>query len=317
MNLRVIRKFGAWLLLAATLGLVSCGGGEQVSPFMPGRVLAFGDETNVLDSAGRNYAINGLNATTGALDCTLYPIWVQSIATAYGKVFPECNPNNVATTSRIVATPGAKVADFTTQIDNFIAGGDAFKSTDLVLVYVGMNDVWEQYALYPTTPLATLRTELTARGKALAAQINRIAALDGRVVVGKLHDLSYTPYSVTETQNNPDTADGTRQQVIRALVLAFNDGFFADLNNDAQHIGLFDPDQNLGTIILNPGNIGLTSATAAACQTTAVLPNCNTGTLVTGATATTYLYADDRHLAYQGHLQFSALAYSRANNNPF
>jgi phospholipase/lecithinase/hemolysin len=177
--------------------------------------------------------------------------------------------------------------------------------------------VWEQYALYPTTPLATLRTELTARGKALAAQINRIAALDGRVVVGKLHDLSYTPYSVTETQNNPDTGDGTRQQVIRALVLAFNDGFFADLNNDAQHIGLFDPDQNLGTIILNPGNIGLTSATAAACQTTAVLPNCNTGTLVTGATATTYLYADDRHLAYQGHLQFSALAYSRANNNPF
>lgn len=309
-----IRKCGVLLSLVAALGLSACGGGEQVTPFAPARVLAFGDENSVIDSAGRKYSINALNATSGAIDCVANPIWIQSVATAYGKVFPECNPNNVTTTSRILAAPGAKANDFTAQINGFIAGGDTFKSNDLVTVIVGQNDVFEQYALYPATPLVTLQATLKARGQVFAQQVNRIASLDGRVVVGKLQDLSFTPFSIAEAVAIPT---GDRPAVIRSLVQAFNDGFLGSLTNDGSHIGLFDPDQNITAIVANPGLAGLSSSLIPACLATAALPNCSSSTLIPGATSTSNLWADGTHMGPSGHLQLSQLAYSRANGNPF
>jgi outer membrane lipase/esterase len=318
MKFRGIRSCGLVLFLLAALGLASCGGGTQVVPFAPNRVLVFGDENNVIDSAGRKYSINGLNATSGALDCTLYPIWVQAMATAYGQVFPECNPTGIATNSRILATVNSKAADLKTQIDSFIAGGGLFTPNDLVLVTTGQNDVLEQYALYPTTPITTLQATLNARGQAFAVQINRLATLNARVVVGKLFDLSFTPFAFTEAANNPvPSGTDSRQVVIKSLTLAFNTGFFAALTNDANHIGEFDPDQNFANVIVNPGNGGLSNSSVAACLATAPLPNCSTSTLIAGATVVSYLWADATHPGYEGHLLISALAYQRAAGNPF
>jgi outer membrane lipase/esterase len=315
MKFRGIRKYAVLGSVALAMTLASCGGGQQEVPFAPIRVLAFGDENSVIDSAGRKYTINALNATSSALDCVANPIWVQSVATAYGHTFPECNPNSVATASRILATPAAKVADFAAQVDAFINGGGTFAARDLVTVMVGQNDVFEQYALFPATPLVTLQGAVRVRGQALAAQINRIAALNGRVVVGKLQDLAFTPFAATEAAANP--VGENRIAVIRALTQSFNDGFLSALRNDGKHIGLFDPDQNITAIIANPGLAGLSNVTVAACAATAALPNCSSATLISGATTTSHLWADSQHMTPPGHLQLSQLAFSRANGNPF
>jgi hypothetical protein len=315
MKSNVVRKVGLMLSLVVASALSSCGGGTQIEAFVPNRIIVFGDENNVIDSAGRKYSINGLNATSGALDCTVNPIWIQSMATAYGFVFPDCNPTNRATTSRIYAVADSKTADVKTQIDGFLAAGGVFNPKDLVLMMSGQNDVWEQYALYPATPIETLNAELTRRGVAYAQQVNRIAGLGAKIVVPKLFQLGWTPFAGTE-QVTQTTGDN-RVNVIRSLVKSFNDGWFATLVNDANHIGQFDPDQNFSPIVANAGNAGLSNSRTAACLATAVLPNCNSQTLIPGATATSYLWADAKRLGYQGHLQLSSLAFTRSNGNPF
>ena len=47
------------------------------------------------------------------------------------------------------------------------------------------------------------------------------------------------------------------------------------------------------------------------------LPNCTTNTLVAGATAGQYLWADDTRLSSAGHAQLASLAIDRARRNPF
>src|SRR5450755_49840 len=113
------RRALAGLALGFGLLAASCGGGGQVSTFAPSRVVSFGDETSVIvdlnnDGNGSKY---GVNATVSADDptrvCGGNPIWNQSVAAAFGLVFPQCNPPPAvdAPTSRIRATFGAHAAD--------------------------------------------------------------------------------------------------------------------------------------------------------------------------------------------------------------
>ena len=50
---------------------------------------------------------------------------------------------------------------------------------------------------------------------------------------------------------------------------------------------------------------------------TAALPACDTTTLVTGATGTNYMWADDLHPGPTWHTRVSFFAVARARNNPF
>src|SRR4051794_7480576 len=87
---------GSGVLVA--LWLASCGGGDQVEKFVPNRVIAFGDETSVMDDTlnpgnGRKYSVNGTVSTTDqTIDCRKNPLWIQYVASNYGLVFPQCNP---------------------------------------------------------------------------------------------------------------------------------------------------------------------------------------------------------------------------------
>src|SRR5687767_13559351 len=101
------RFFAAAMLLA---GLAGCGGGgDLIDPFRPTRQLSFGDESSVITADGKYYSINGVNSTTGAIDCTLHPNWVQYLASRFGFVFAQCNPSAVAAPqATLYAQPGAK-----------------------------------------------------------------------------------------------------------------------------------------------------------------------------------------------------------------
>lgn len=311
---------GRTALLAAVLAsslLVSCGGGEQVQTFIPSRVIAFGDETSVINANGSKYTVNALAAgSTTAIDCNGNPIWVQSLAAAYGFVFPQCNTTAISDpVSRIYAVNGAKVADLSAQIDQQLATG-GFVSTDLVTVLIGANDVIEQFQQYPAVGEDQLQANLDAAGIELATQVNRLASLGAKVLISTIPDMGRTPYagdrSVGSTNGNP--------AVLTRLSTRFNDALLVNLTNDGHKIGLIQLDQYLIAVdnATQAGSFAsFANTTLAACQTSAPLPTCTTGTLVTDAVSATWLWADDRHVGATAQSALGSLAVTRAQNNPF
>ena len=90
---RLAARGCAFAVFAAAALLAACGGGDQVDPFKPTRVLAFGDELSVIEADGRKYSINAfkqITATDGTvtddpttLDCARNPLWVQNVASSF------------------------------------------------------------------------------------------------------------------------------------------------------------------------------------------------------------------------------------------
>jgi outer membrane lipase/esterase len=313
-------------VLASALA-ASCGGGTQVTPFAPTRVIAFGDETSVIDDFngngnGRKYTVNAtVSATDPTLDCRVNLIWIQLLAGNYGLRFPQCNPapTSVVPASRIRATAGAKVADLSAQIDAQLAES-AFTPKDLAAVLIGENDVLAQYAMYPAVPEATLIANLQAAGTALGDQINRIANAGAKVIVSTVPDVGLTPFAYSERAAHTDT---DRAALLRRLTKALNDKMRSQIINDGHLIGLVLLDEYVQSIAAFPGAGGFTNSTVPVCDLTrsAQVPpsalDCTTLTLIPNGNASAYLWADTLHLSSGGQLSLGALATNRALNNPF
>ena len=302
-------------VLASSL-LASCGGGEQVQTFLATRVIAFGDESSIINTNGSKYTVNALvSGSTATIDCSSNPIWIQSVAAAYGLVFPQCNPNVVNDpVSRIYAVNGAKVADLTTQIDLQLAAG-GFADGDLVTVLVGANDIVAQFAEYPATGQDQLLANVDAAGTELAAQVNRLADLGAKVLISTLPDMGRTPFagdrSVGSTNSSP--------ALLTALSTRFNDAMLANLTNDGHKIGLIQLDQYL-IAVDNATQAGVgtyANTTLASCLTSAPLPTCTTNTQVADAVGAVWLWADALRLGASGQSALGSLAVTRAQNNPF
>ena len=311
-------------LLAVSLSgvalLAGCGGGEQVVKFVPTRILAFGDETSVLDnSAGganaRKYSVNALAADGVTLDCVANPIWIQQVATGFGLVFPECNHAAVpvvAPTSRDYATPGARVADIVTQIDRHLAASH-LSGTDLALVLAGANDVLALYAQYPTVSEAELIVQAEAIGTVLGQQINRLAEAGTKVVVSTVPDLGLSPFGLAQ-----EALAAGRSAVLTHLSARLNAKLRVTVVNDGRKIGLMFTDEALQTAYKFPSAASFVNVTGRACNPAlASVALCTTATLVTDGSATTWLWADATHLSAGGQALLGQIALSRAVNNPF
>jgi outer membrane lipase/esterase len=307
----ILGRFAIGAVLAAAL--VACGGGtSQVEEFRPGKYVAFGDEASTITSNGRRYAVNVLNSAGDAVDCRLEPIWVQAVATQFGFVFAQCNPDSSISTNAIMrAAPGAKVADVTAQIDAQIAAG-GFAEKDLVTVLAGVNDVLEQYATYGTRSEEQITAELRTRAERLAAQVNRLVGMGARVIISTIPDLGVTPYAL---QQKAAFIDTDRAALLTRLSAAFNARLRVTILNDGRFVGLVLADELTQSMSRFASVYGLTNATDALC--TVALPNCTTATLVTSGTSSTYLWADSLQLTYAGQQRLGALAVDRAVGNPF
>lgn len=308
------RQALAGLLFTASLtALVSCGGSTtQYETFQPGRVLAFGDDASVLTPAGLRYGVNGLNADTGQVDCTQFPLWVQSVAGLYGFTFAECNPTSAFDPkARTHAVVGAKVADVAAQVEAQVAAG-GFRADDLALVLAGTNDVLELYSQYPVRPEATLLEDARERGRRMAQVVNRLVDLGAKVIVSNVPDMGLSPYAATEAKANTDI---DRAAMISRITAAFNEQLGSNVLLDGRYVGLMQTDLRIQAANRSPGSFGLSNATEAVC--TVALPNCTTATLVTGASAEQYLWADATRLAPGGQNMLASLAVERAQRNPF
>jgi len=318
-----LRAVGA--VTAAAL-LASCGGGEQVEQFLPNRILAFGDENSVIEDDGRKYTVNFMGDTDDDEDtptvlvCAEHPVWMQSLASAYGMVFPEC-PGTVTGTqnSRILAEAGATVADVRAQIDAFVAGGGSFGDEDLVTVLAGTHDVIAQYEMIGVDGYtqAQALAAVQQAGTDLAAQVNRIGEAGGNVLISTIPDLGLAPYGNT---------DATRAAVLSELTEQFNAKLRVGLVNDGRMIGLLLLDESISAAVKNPDSFG--DVTQMACNDATIVDvrTCTTETLRvtddttdpdTTASPSTWLWADAIHLTPAGHGILASLAAVRAQNNPF
>jgi phospholipase/lecithinase/hemolysin len=309
---------GAAIGVATLLG--SCGGGEQVSRFTATRVIAFGDETSVINADGSKYTVNAVFPGTARLDCASNPLWIQVVANLYTLAFPQCNPNNVNTpTSRIYAVAGAKATDLEGQVSQHEALG-GFTPGDLVTMLIGQNDILQAYAQYPAVSEDQLETNLKALGVSVAAQVNRVANTGAKVLIATVPDLGLTPFAITEQSNHGDT---NRAELLSNLTLAFNTGLRANIINDGTMIGLVLEDERLQLIEVSPISFGFTNVSDGACAK--ALPLCTTATMAVDpfstsgglANGATWMWADNTHLSPGAQNDFGQLAASRAVNNPF
>ena len=315
-------------VLAGALLTASCGGGSQVSTFRATRVLAFGDETSLIvdangNSNGLKYAINGtVSATDPTVSCSLNPLWIQSVARLYNLVFAQCNtatPPVASPTSRIRATLGAKAADLSAQIDaqqvqSPIGAGD------ISTVLVGENDVLSLYLQYPAVSEATLTAAAEAAGATVGTQVNRLADAGSKVLISTIVDAGVTPFAVFEKGAHADT---DRAALLTRLTARFNASLRATMVNDGRRIGIILLDELVSAVAKVTGLNGFTNSTVGACdltrstQTPPSILDCTDLTLITGASSTAYLWADDRHLSAGGQASLGSLAVTRAQNNPF
>jgi outer membrane lipase/esterase len=306
-----------WRACGVAVGLAmlaSCGGsGQQVEPFAPTRVLVFGDEQSLLQPDGKKYSINALDSA-GALSCAAFPVWTQSLAASFGMVFPGCAGNVAQPQGRMYAAVNAKVADVAAQIDLHL-GRDRFSRTDLVTVFAGLHDILALYAQFPGRSREDLIRDAAAAGGSLAAQINRIARADGRVLYVTLQDMGRTPFALAERVANPGAVD--RAALLTELTRSFNETLKFSVINDGRFIGLVSEDELSVAVTNNPALSGYANVIDAACLDTVALVDCTTSTLVQNATGTSYYWADKTHLSAGAQANLSQAAQVRARGNPF
>ena len=310
-NLNGIRRSVLCAGLTAAGLLAACGGGKQSEPFHATRVLAFGDETSVINSDGSKYTVNGVTAGTTTLDCTINPIWVQKVAAVYGLVFPQCNPAAVVSpTSLIAATNGAKAVDLVLQVDQLVSSG-GFVANDLATVLVGANDVVAQFQQYPAVSEAQLIVNVQAAAVTTGLQVNRMADLGAKVLISTIPDMGLTPFA-------GGRGTGTAALLSR-LSDAYNKKLRATFVDDGFRIGLISLHDyvhgSAGAADAAVSGTAFVNAKDAACAI--ALPACSTQTLVSNASGTTWFWADSLHLGAGAQAGLGALATSRLSINPF
>lgn len=309
----------AGILAAGAVALIgACGGGtSQFDPFIAQRVFVFGDDNSALTSDGHRYGVNGVVVTDAAttFDCTLNPLWVQSVAAYYGLVFEQCNTATPPAVPKAfnVAAPGATVGDVAAQVDAQVAAG-GFADKDLVLVMAGINDVLELYRQYPTRSEASLIDEARQRGDRMAAVVNRIVTLGAKVIVANLPDMGLSPYARKEAA--ADTSGFDRAAFITRLTNAFNERLGVKVLLDGRFVGLAQMDLRTQAIGRSPASFGFVDISTGFCKVAP--PDCTSDKpAVEGAVASQYLWADDTRLSASGQSLMGSLAVERAQRNPF
>jgi hypothetical protein len=306
--LPLIRR--ALLGTALAGALAACGGGSsQYEPFQPGRVIAFGDEASYLTTDGRKYSINALDSSS-QIDCDSNPLWIQGVAALYGYRFAECLGDATEAKAFTRAAPGATVADVQAQVDAWAAQG--FAADDLVLMMAGANDVRQ---ILESRSATETDDDLVARareaGVAMADLVNRVVSLGARVIIATAPDQGVTPWALAR-----GTADAA---LLTRLSAAFNGRLRVGILNDGRYIGLVLADEIVQSAVVFPWAYGLSNVKDAACLESAPLPDCqNVSTsLVEGASATGWLWADSLRFGPTLQRQIGVVAAGRAANNPF
>jgi outer membrane lipase/esterase len=342
-KLDVVRS--AVMAALAVAMLASCGGGTQIESFSPQRVIAFGDETSLIepnsDGQGRKYTVNGVEFFTDTsvtpnvvipvsptkMKCTSNPIWVQQMAAGYNLGFAECAGDLASPNGEMWAERDAKAATLGPQVDLFMAGNNGtFRSNDLVTVMVGMNDVIDLYSSNQPNPTANSSALIEAArqaGTEVGAQVVRITDRGAKVIVSTIPDMGLSPFAAKEEANNPGEG---RAALLSRLSTEFNTRLrlkLQDVRDGGRAVGLILADELVLAMTNNPSLYNITNVNQGACVTASLddLLECDQTTTQDSVAGQSYgsawLWADDTHLGPNAQSRLGSAAESRARNNPF
>lgn len=311
-----LRRLGWAAALVSALGLAACGGSTSRSePYVPERIVVFGDELSAVETNGGTasnngvkYSINAFNSTdTTTPDCNVAPVWPQYVVQAYGMVFSPCNTSNVAVpTAFMLATAGAKVADVIAQIDTYMAANGPGSST-LFTVMVGQNDVLAALAAYQAGASADdVKASMVTLANTLGDKINQVTNQGNgpRVLFALLPNLYYSPLG--------RSLPSDQRELLRELIdgdsttsksyVGFNGALRLRVTNNGRWAGMVVTEQYFNFYVRDDlTGTGLVNNTTAGC--TVALPDCTVNTLQTDAASSTstYLWADATRFGPIGH----------------
>lgn len=327
--------------------LAGCGGGSTGSPSKPqfSAVVSFGDSLSDVGS----YTPATVNPSTGVAAGGKFttnpgPVWVENIA---AKIGVAISPNVVGYGAQTVTCPkpactgygqgGSRVTDINgighaggaltipmkTQIENHLAANSSFKSSDLVFVYGGNNDVFYQAGYVgavvaaasaapgatPASVGAAAQQAQQTAGIAMATAATELATYvrdkilakgAQYVVVMNLPDSSATPYG----QSLPASS----QQLLQGLIGTFNTTFQKAITDMSLNVLVVDANAANKDVFSNSAQYGVTNTATPACDL-AKIPGgsslfCNQSTLIPSANAG-FLFADGVHPTLFGHKLFS------------
>lgn len=231
---------------------------------------------------------------------------------------------------------GAKVDQVVTQLDSTFRG--ELREGVLVAVLVGQNDIVAAYnevtAATPTLTRENALIRMREKGQALGEAIKRIPATGARVVFLTVPDMGKSPKAIADNQ----------VALATALTHAFNEGYnnegglvlgaasqqghkivkvdgYSQINAIAPNYptaAACDTDESHATFVAMPDGTKLSTVSAIAGNADllaqAQLLNCTNGTLVSGATISSHLWADGWHLAPVGHISLGSLAVTRVRD---
>lgn len=277
------------------------------------QVVSFGDS---LSDVG-TYAPIASGANGGRFTTNPGQVWTQNIAQYYGDTLTPAFTISLthalsASTGRGYAEGGSTVAtpaidqDFlldlignvempmTDQVTAYLQSNGSFNANQLVLIWIGANDVLRA----GTPPAATPIIQTAA--STLSQQINRILQNGAsHVVVLSVPDVGVAPKALAQADHGAN---------LSALSQSFNASLKTSLSSSgaSAHIIWVDTYAWLDNIYANYASYGFTvSNTATACDLNKT-PNasslmCSPSTYVTPNADQTYMFADTLHLTTHMH----------------
>jgi outer membrane lipase/esterase len=277
--------------------LAGCGGGGSTyDPFVPARIIGFGDAFSVVDSSG--FAVNTVRGTSTTTDDSV----IGRIAAYYGKtVVASTSSTQVvgATANVSFAANQATISTVVTQINNFLST-NTVSASDLYVITVGTWDIYNaragSAAVSDIPALVSAIQSLTSRG---ATHV---------VVMGPIN-LTRTPWANANSFTNTGLIWGAGQNT------SFNDALSTQLSAvytqdrkpvlfNTQYLSFYN--NIAGTY---PGQLSLltnsiTDPQTPACASSTPNPNPPTGLGCAVADATNYTtstFADGINLTPYGN----------------
>ncbi len=299
------------LLPVVITALASCGGSDRPNVE---RVVMFGDSLSDLGTYKKVAEAAG-SPTGGKFTVNPGPLWIENVADYYGLTISAnrnagygFGPFTLGGTgyaeggSRVSQQPGSFNTDATNgpnsgnsslpvkdQISTHLSQKGSFKASDLVMVWVGANDVFRPIAFAPLPPDAAV-AQLQQAADDLATEIKRLKANGAeKVVVLNIDDWGKAPAFA---------ASAAAQGFASALSSTFNGRLAANLQG-VSGVVLVDIYSLFADIRTNPSKYGIINLTTPACAASTRVSSysliCTQSTLVTPNANNTHLYADTVH----------------------
>jgi outer membrane lipase/esterase len=282
---------GMSAMLGAAGLLTGCGDGEIVSVLSPNRFISFGDGLSDIGQGGTRYTINDGTVNT----------WADRLASRYGKSLAAQTVGGLGYAQGHAATQ-ALPRSVASQIDAFLSS-QTVNANDVVLLNLPMADVLASLAALKagTITESTATGQVEAAGRAHVLQVKRLlsAGVKYIVVLGVYH-LGTSPFSIAQGQ--VALATGLSQKL--------NDAFKTDAVNLGANLLFVDTAFLVNRNVLTGASYGFANINTAICNT-ADASTCNSNTLISGATATQYVFADGIHLTPACNQQLGDYAYDQ------